>query len=81
MMSCTELRETARNYVMVRAGRIYSDRMVGSEEQRSFTLRDEMQALASLRESEMDANDFTIFDHGHTNRAVDGVSVVDRIGH
>jgi len=81
LLPFTDLPETARNYVMIRAGRIFSDRMVGSEKHHSFTLRDEMQAFANLRESEMDANDFTIFDHAHTNRAVNRISVVDRIGH
>lgn len=66
----TELPEAARRYITVRAARIFQDRMVGSQKHHSFAQRDEMRALALLKEFEMDTSDPTIFDNVDTLRII-----------
>lgn len=58
-----ELPEVARRYCMIRAGRIFGDRMVASEKVNAFTRMDEQMAWVDLREYESDTADRTIFDH------------------
>jgi len=66
-----ELPQAARQYVMIRAARIFSDRAVGSEKQHTFTLRDELVALSNLRRYEGETADHTIFDHYDVYRVID----------
>jgi hypothetical protein len=63
MLPFEELPEPARRYIMVRAGRIFADRMVGAEKHHGFNLRDEMMAWADLRNFDDEASDRTMFDH------------------
>lgn len=58
-----ELNQVARQYIMIRAGRIYQDQTVGSSEHHGFTQQDEMQALAGLQGSNAENMDASIFDH------------------
>lgn len=62
MLEFEEMPEQARRYVMIRAARIFGDRMVGSEKHHMFTGQDEMLALARMREYENDTADHSIFD-------------------
>ena len=63
MLDWTDLPETARRYIMVKAARVFGDRTLGSNQHHTFTQGDEMRALATLREYETDTADLTIFDH------------------
>lgn len=62
MLEFEDMPEQARRYVMIRAARIFGDRMVGSEKHHMFTGQDEILALARMREYENDTADHSIFD-------------------
>jgi hypothetical protein len=64
------LPQAARYYINVKAARIFQDRLVGSEKHHAFTLRDEVMALAKLREYEGETADRTIFDNYDTFRVI-----------
>jgi len=53
----TELPEAARRYVMIRAARIFADRVIGYNHQHAFTAVDEIQALTDLKDAEGDTGD------------------------
>lgn len=72
MLEFEDLPEPARRYIMVRAARIFGDRMIGSEKHHMFNGQDEMMALAKMREFENDTADYSIFDDYST------LSVVNR---
>lgn len=63
LLSFEELPQTARQFIVIRAARIFQDRMVGSDVLHGFTAVDEQKALADLKEAEGDTGDYTIFDH------------------
>jgi hypothetical protein len=62
MLEFEDLPEPARRYIMIRAARIFGDRMVGSEKHHAFNGQDEMMALVKMREFENDTADYSIFD-------------------
>lgn len=62
LMEFDEMPEVAKRYITIRSARVFQDRMVGSEKSHTFTLRDEMTALAALTEYENEVGDYTIFD-------------------
>lgn len=66
MLDFEEIPEPARRYIMIRAARIFMDRMVGSEKHHLFNLQDEVMALGKMREYEMDTADYSIFDEYST---------------
>lgn len=66
MLDFEEIPEPARRYIMIRAARIFMDRMVGSEKHHMFNLQDEVVALGKMREYEMDTADYSIFDEYST---------------
>lgn len=66
MLDFEEIPEPARRYIMIRAARIFMDRMVGSEKHHMFNLQDEVMALGKMREYEMDTADYSIFDEYST---------------
>lgn len=65
-----ELPEPFKNYVTVRSGRIFQDRMVGSQAHHGFSQQDEARALALLKEFQSDTADHSIFDHYDIYRIV-----------
>lgn len=65
-----ELPEPFKNYVTVRAARIFQDRMVGSQAHHAFSREDEMRALALLKEFQSDTADHSIFDNFDIYRIV-----------
>jgi hypothetical protein len=65
-----ELPQVARQFITVRAARIFQDRMVGSETLHGFTEDDERKALTDLKELEGDSGDYTIFDHWDVGRTL-----------
>ena len=67
----TELPHSAKNYIMIRAGRILQDRAIGSTRLHGFTQQDEMQAWANLNEYEGWTGDHTIFDNFDSFDAID----------
>ena len=70
MLEFEEIPEPARRYTMIRAARIFGDRMIGSEKHHMFTGQDEMMALAKMREYEVDTADYSIFDEYSTLSAI-----------
>ena len=67
----TELPETARRYITIRAARIFQDRMLASETLHAFHQVDELSALSALKEHEGDTRDHSIFDNYSTYRVID----------
>ena len=57
-----ELPENARRYIVLRASRMFQDRTLGAGTLHNFHMQDEMQALARLKQEEMDTADHSIFD-------------------
>jgi len=55
-----EIPEPARRYVMIKAARIFVDRLVGDEGLRSFTQQDEIRARAILMETDASNADHNI---------------------
>jgi hypothetical protein len=66
-----EFPQTARQFIVIRAARIFQDRMVGSDTLHGFTAVDEQKALADLKEAEGDTGDYTIFNHYDAFRPLD----------
>lgn len=57
-----EMPESARNYIKVKAARIYQDQTVGSQEHHQFSLADEIEAYATMVTSNGESTDANIFD-------------------
>ena len=57
----SELPEVARNYITIRAGRLFQDRIQGSGTLHDFQLQDEYLAKALLEDSEGFVADYNIF--------------------
>lgn len=57
-----ELPESARNYIKVKAARIYQDQTVGSQEHHQFSLQDETEAYATMVTANGESTDVNIFD-------------------
>lgn len=71
LLDFEELPEAARNYVTIRAARIFQDRTVGSDTLHGFQERDEMNAWIELLDMELDTADPTIFDNYTVARTLD----------
>jgi hypothetical protein len=70
-----DLPEAARWYILIRAARQFANVMLsGQETIRGFTERDELQALAALKEAEGEVADYSIFD------SYDMAFILDREG-
>lgn len=57
-----DLPEAARRYITLRSARLFQDRAVGAEDLREVGMREEMSALATLREYDSEASDYSVFD-------------------
>lgn len=66
--------EVAKRYMVLRATRIFQDRVVGSATLHGFHEKDENRALMELREFDKSADDDNIFDN------YDTYSIIDRQG-
>lgn len=62
LMDFEDIPEICKRYITIRASRIFQDRVVGSVKQHSFTINDEMQALARLTEYEGEIGDYSMLD-------------------
>lgn len=60
LLAFDELPEVARNYVTIRASRIFQERVVGSDTLHAFNSQDEARAMVSLMEYEADTADLNI---------------------
>ena len=80
MLSWDELPEPARRLITTRGARVFQARMVGSGDHYSFTIQDEIQAMAILKEFEGDTAGHSIFGHYDVYRTIDRDSVSNRIG-
>ena len=69
-----DLPEVAKRYIVLRATRIFQDRVVGSNTLHSFQEKDEQQALVQLKDFDKAADDHNIFDN------YDTFSIIDRQG-
>ena len=65
------LPEVARNYITLRAYRIFSDRVVGDLGLSQLNRPDEAQALQDLKEAEADNGNYNIFDDYSTYRILE----------
>ena len=79
LMEWDFLPEPAKRYIMIRAARIYQDRVLGSEKISAFTRGATLAALVGLREFEMDTADYSIFDNYDVARVIDRQSVINRL--
>jgi hypothetical protein len=69
--SWEELPEIVKRYVVLRAGRIFSQRIIGSAEQTSANSVDENQALREIVAWDTDSADYSIFSNYSVTRVLD----------
>jgi hypothetical protein len=79
MFDFEELPETVRRYVVIRAARIFNDRVVGDQLHHAFTAQDEMAALAALKEFDGETADNSIFDSYNIGAVVNRPSITSRL--
>ena len=79
LLEFEDLPETARRYIMIRAGRIFGDRMVGSEKHHGYTVQDEFKAMVDMKEFECDTGDYSIFDNYDISVIIDRGNISKRI--
>lgn len=73
--------EAARRYIMIKAARVFQDRIAGSSSVHQFQMQDEMMALAALRDQEATDSDYTMFDGWAAGRVVYRRSVLNNLNH
>ncbi len=61
LLDFDDLPEIAKRYIVIRASRIFQDRVVGSATLHGFEMQDEITALARLTEYENEVGDYNIF--------------------
>lgn len=66
MLEFDELPEIARQYIAVRASRIFQERVVGSETLSSFSAKDEVRLLNALRDMEAETADYNILSDNYS---------------
>ena len=70
-MEFDETPEAARRYMMIRAARIFQDRMVGSGNHHTYNMTDEIKALTDLKALESATGDHNIFQNSDVYRVID----------
>tara|TARA_R100000808_G_scaffold134_1_gene982 strand:+ start:5815 stop:6429 length:615 start_codon:yes stop_codon:yes gene_type:complete len=70
-----ELPQPARQYITLRAGRVFADRMIGAGDTHSFNMIQEQQALITLRNFDAESADYSVFD------SFDVYRIVNRMGY
>ena len=70
LLAFEDIPQVARQFITIRAARIFQDRMVGSETLHGYSADDEKKALADLKELEGDSGDYTIFDTWDVSRTL-----------
>ena len=71
-----DLPENARRYITIRAARIFQDRTIGANDVHGFTVRDEAQALAVLKQEETQTANHSIFNNHDTFAIINRKNVV-----
>lgn len=71
LLGFEELPEAARNFITIRASRIFQNRTVGSDTLNGFEAADEQAALIELQDHEADTADCSIFDNYSVMRVLD----------
>lgn len=66
LLAFDELPEAARQFITIRAARIFQERVVGSQTLSQFTLKDEMRSLVALKEMEADNADYNILSDNYS---------------
>jgi len=67
-----ELPENARRYIVIRAARMFQDRLLGANTLHGFQVQDELNALAVLKQEEAETADHSIFNN------LDSFSIINR---
>ena len=75
-MEFDETPEAARRYMMIRAARIFQDRMVGSGNHHTYNMTDEIKALTDLKALESATGDHNIFQNSDVYRVIDRPSAL-----
>ena len=70
-LTFNDLPEVCKRYVILRATRIFQDRVVGSNTLHDFQMRDEQGALMELKEFDKASDDHNIFDNYDTYAIID----------
>lgn len=60
LLEFTDLPQAARNYIAIRAARVFQQRMIGSESLAAYTDRDEAKARAALKKLDANNADYNI---------------------
>jgi hypothetical protein len=76
-----QIPETARRYIMIKAARVFQDRIAGAPTVHQFQMQDEIMALAALRDQEATDSDYTIFDGWAAGRVVMRRNVLNNLNH
>jgi len=71
LLDFTDIPEQFRNYVTLKAARIFASRFMGSQEIMGFTLRDEIEAKAAAVDADSESADRTIFGNYDVYRVID----------
>ncbi|HCL3314573.1 TPA: hypothetical protein N2A14_002581 [Pseudomonas aeruginosa] len=66
MLEFDELPEIARQYIAIRASRIFQERVVGSETLSTFSAKDEIRLLTALRDMEAETADYNILSDNYS---------------
>lgn len=66
MLEFDELPEIARQYIAIRASRIFQERVVGSETLSTFSAKDEIRLLTALRDMEAETADYNILSDSYS---------------
>lgn len=66
LLEYDELPEAARQYISLKAARIFQERVVGSQELSSFNRSDEARALATLQETDAENADYNILSDNYS---------------
>jgi hypothetical protein len=63
MLDFEELPEAARNYITLKAARRFQQNTVGSQELAGFQAQDELRALVTLKDTEAENGDYSMFNN------------------
>jgi hypothetical protein len=70
LLDFTDLPETCRRYIALRAGRMFQEKILGSGTLSDFQVRDEVEAKIDFLQEVGENADYNIFDSAQTGNAV-----------
>jgi len=71
LLDFSDIPESARRYITIRAARIFQDRVLSSPNIHGFQMQDEQQAFIELQDYQAETADFNIFDNYDTFAPLD----------